>query len=164
MERFLAELTAAVTGAVGATGYWGILVLMALESACIPIPSEIIMPFAGYLASRGELSLAGASVAGAAGCVVGSCAAYAVGARGGRPAIERWGRWVLIAPHDLELADRWFARWGRAAVFGARLLPVVRTFIALAWRCGPSSGLPFWARCPGARRSPTAGSCSPSAG
>jgi membrane protein DedA with SNARE-associated domain len=131
MERVVAELTATVTGAVAATGYWGILVLMALESACIPIPSEIIMPFAGYLASRGELSLAGASVAGAAGCVVGSCAAYAVGARGGRPAIERWGRWVLIAPHELELADRWFARWGRAAVFGARLLPVVRTFIAL---------------------------------
>ncbi|HLK88928.1 MAG TPA: DedA family protein [Polyangia bacterium] len=131
MERVVAELTAVVTGAVGATGYWGIVVLMALESACVPIPSEIIMPFAGYLAYRGELSLTGASLAGAFGCVVGSCAAYAVGARGGRPAIERWGRWVLVAPHELEIADRWFARWGRSAVFVARLLPVVRTFIAL---------------------------------
>ena len=131
IQQLVAQVTAAVMGAVGATGYWGIIVLMALESACIPIPSEIIMPFAGYLAYRGQLGLVGVALAGAFGCVVGSCVAYAIGARGGRRAIERWGRWVLIAPHELEVADRWFARWGRAAVFFARMLPVVRTFIAL---------------------------------
>src|SRR5207247_1694544 len=84
-----------------------------------------------YLVYRGELGLLGVAVAGAAGCVVGSLVAYAVGARGGRPAIERWGRFVLLGHRELELAERWFARWGRQTVFWARLLPVVRTFIAL---------------------------------
>src|SRR5581483_9977763 len=128
LEHVVAGVTGFIVAAISAGGYGGIVLLMAIESACIPLPSEIIMPFAGYLVYRGELGLPGVSVAGAIGCVVGSLAAYAVGARGGRPAIERWGRWVLLAPHELELADRWFARWGRAAVFGARLLPVVRTF------------------------------------
>jgi membrane protein DedA with SNARE-associated domain len=116
---------------ISAGGYTGIVILMAIESACIPLPSEIIMPFAGYLVYRGELGLMGVAVAGALGCVVGSLLAYAVGARGGRAAIERWGRWVLLSPHELALADRWFERWGRQTVFWARLLPVVRTFIAL---------------------------------
>jgi len=127
----VASLTAFIVAAISAGGYAGIVVLMALESACIPLPSEIIMPFAGYLVYRGELGLAGVSLAGALGCVLGSLAAYAVGARGGRPAIERWGRWVLVSPHELATADRWFARWGRPTVFWARLLPIVRTFIAL---------------------------------
>src|SRR5213594_2214420 len=131
LGRLLAAATAFIVGVISAGGYTGIVVLMAIESACVPLPSEIIMPFAGYLVYRGELSLVGVAVAGAAGCVVGSLAAYAVGARGGRPAIERWGRWVLLSPHELALADRWFARWGRQTVFWARLLPVVRTFIAL---------------------------------
>jgi membrane protein DedA with SNARE-associated domain len=131
LERLVAAVTAFIVGSISAGGYGGIVLLMAIESACIPLPSEIIMPFAGYLVYRGELGLVGVSVAGAVGCVVGSLVAYAVGARGGRPAIERWGRWVLLSPHELELADRWFARWGRQTVFWARLLPVVRTFIAL---------------------------------
>jgi membrane protein DedA with SNARE-associated domain len=131
LERLVAGITAFIVAAISGGGYAGIVVLMAIESACIPLPSEIIMPFAGYLVYRGELELMGVAVAGALGCVVGSLLAYAVGARGGRPAIERWGRWVLLSPHELELADRWFARWGRQTVFWARLLPVVRTFIAL---------------------------------
>jgi len=131
LERLVTAATAFIVAAISAGGYGGIVLLMAIESACIPLPSEIIMPFAGYLVYRGELSLIGVSIAGALGCVVGSLVAYAVGARGGRPAIERWGRWVLLSPHELELADRWFARWGRQTVFWARLLPVVRTFIAL---------------------------------
>ena len=131
LERAVAAATAFIVAAISGGGYAGIVLLMAIESACIPLPSEIIMPFAGYLVYRGELSLVGVAVAGAAGCVVGSLAAYAVGVRGGRPAIERWGRWVLLSPHELALADRWFARWGRQTVFWARLLPVVRTFIAL---------------------------------
>jgi membrane protein DedA with SNARE-associated domain len=116
---------------ISAGGYLGIVVLMAIESACIPLPSEIIMPFAGYLVYRGELGLMGVALAGALGCVVGSLVAYAVGARGGRAAIERWGRFVLLGHGELALAERWFARWGRQTVFWARLLPVVRTFIAL---------------------------------
>jgi len=131
LERLVGAITAFIVAAVSAGGYAGIVALMAIESACIPLPSEIIMPFAGYLVYRGDLSLPGVAVAGALGCVVGSLAAYAVGARGGRPAIERWGRWVLLSPRELDLAERWLARWGRQTVFWARLLPVVRTFIAL---------------------------------
>ena len=131
LEGLVGAVTGFIVSAISAGGYGGIVFLMAIESACIPLPSEIIMPFAGYLVYRGELGLAGVSIAGALGCVVGSLAAYTVGARGGRPAIERWGRWVLLSPHELDVADRWFARWGRQTVFWARLLPVVRTFIAL---------------------------------
>ena len=131
LERVITAITAFVVASISAGGYAGIVLLMAIESACIPLPSEIIMPFAGYLVYRGELELLGVSVAGALGCVLGSLVAYAVGARGGRPAIERWGRYVLLSHHELELAERWFARWGRQTVFWARLLPVVRTFIAL---------------------------------
>jgi len=131
LGRLLAAATAFIVSVISAGGYPGIVLLMAIESACIPLPSEIIMPFAGYLVYRGELGLTGVAVAGAAGCVLGSLVAYAVGARGGRPAIERWGRFVLLGHRELELAERWFARWGRQTVFWARLLPVVRTFIAL---------------------------------
>jgi membrane protein DedA with SNARE-associated domain len=130
-ERIVAAVTGFIVAAISAGGYAGIVFLMGIESACIPLPSEIIMPFAGYLVYRGELGLVGVSIAGALGCVLGSLVAYAVGAYGGRPAIERWGRWVLLSPRELALADRWFARWGRQTVFWARLLPIVRTFIAL---------------------------------
>jgi membrane protein DedA with SNARE-associated domain len=120
-------------------GYVGVVFLMAIESACIPLPSEIIMPFAGSLttvlvvqgvthAARFNLVLVG--LAGALGCLVGSVAAYWVGAWGGRPFIERYGRYVLITHHDLETADRFFRRYGQAAIFISRLLPVVRTYIS----------------------------------
>lgn len=111
-------------------GYWGVVLLMAIESACIPLPSEIIMPFAGYLVSRGEMSLWGVGLAGAIGCVLGSLVAYWVGMYGGRPVIEKYGRYVLISRQDLEMADRWFSRYGEAIVFTSRLLPAIRTFIA----------------------------------
>lgn len=110
--------------------YTGIILLMAIESACIPLPSEIIMPFSGYLVSTGAFSLMGVSLAGAFGCVIGSLVAYYVGMNGGRPLIEEYGSYVLISRRDLERADRWFERWGDATVFFARLLPVIRTFIA----------------------------------
>lgn len=110
--------------------YVGIALLMAIESACIPLPSEIIMPFSGYLVSKGTLNLWLVSVAGAIGCVLGSWVAYAVGAWGGRPMAERYGKYVLLSHHDLDLADRWFSRYGEATIFIGRLLPVVRTFIA----------------------------------
>ena len=116
---------------ISGSGYTGIAILMAIESACIPLPSEIIMPFSGYLVSAGHFSLWGVAVAGALGCNVGSIVAYYVGAVGGRPLAERYGHYVLVTRHDLEMADRFFARYGDWAVFIARLLPVVRTFIAL---------------------------------
>lgn len=116
---------------ISGSGYLGVALLMAIESACIPLPSEIIMPFSGYLVSTGRFSLAGVAVAGALGCNLGSIVAYFIGAVGGRPLAERYGHYVLVTRHDLELADRWFARYGDWAVFFSRLLPVIRTFIAL---------------------------------
>jgi len=111
-------------------GYAGIVLLMAIESACIPLPSEIIMPFSGYLVYTGRFNLWLVGTAGAFGCVVGSLAAYWAGMHGGRPLIEKYGRYVLISRHDLDLADRWFDRFGEIIVFASRLLPVIRTFIA----------------------------------
>ncbi len=126
--EFLARF---ITSFISATGYLGIVVLMSIESACIPLPSEIIMPFSGYLVFLGRFQLVWVAVAGALGCNLGSLAAYYVGSWGGRPLVERYGRYVLITHHDLALADRFFTRYGDWAVFIARLLPVIRTFIAL---------------------------------
>jgi membrane protein DedA with SNARE-associated domain len=111
-------------------GYAGVAGLMAIESACIPLPSELIMPFAGFLASQGRFSLWVLGFVGALGCVIGSIPAYYLGLYGGRPLIEKYGKWVLLSHHDLDLADRLFQRHGEPVVFFARLLPVVRTFIA----------------------------------
>jgi membrane protein DedA with SNARE-associated domain len=126
--EFLARFIISV---ISSAGYVGIVLLMAIESACIPLPSEVIMPFSGYLVSVGRFKLAWVAVAGALGCNLGSFVAYYVGSLGGRPLVEKYGRYVLITRHDLALADRFFARYGDWAVFIARLLPVVRTFIAL---------------------------------
>jgi membrane protein DedA with SNARE-associated domain len=130
-EMILTTLAGLITATISALGYPGIVLLMAIESACIPLPSEIIMPFAGYLASTGRFSLVLVATAGALGCNLGSTIAHAVGRYGGRPLVERWGAYVLMSRRDLELADRFFARYGSITVFVARLLPVVRTFIAL---------------------------------
>jgi membrane protein DedA with SNARE-associated domain len=113
-------------------GYGGVVLLMGIESACIPLPSEVIMPFAGFMvASHPErFSLIGVSVAGALGCVFGSIVAYYAGMYGGRPLVERYGKYLLINHRDLDKADRWFAKYGIAAVFFSRLLPVIRTFIS----------------------------------
>ncbi len=131
IDRLLSALAAAILAVISQFGYAGVVVLMAIESACIPLPSEIILPFSGYLASQGKMNLWWIGIAGAVGCVLGSLVAYFVGARGGRPALERYGRYVLISRNDLERADCWFRRHGDLTVFVARLLPVVRTFIAL---------------------------------
>ncbi len=111
-------------------GYMGVLLAMAIESACIPIPSEIILPMAGWMVSRGIFDFWWAVIAGTVGCTIGSTIAYYVGAIGGRPALTRYGRYLLISPHDLETADKWFAKYGDWAIFFSRLLPVVRTFIS----------------------------------
>jgi len=131
LDRIITVLAGFIIATIAATGLFGVALMMAIESACIPLPSEIIMPFAGYLASTGQFSLWAAATAGAIGCNIGSAVAYAVGRHGGRRFVERWGGYFLVTHRDLESADRFFARFGSAAVFIARLLPVVRTFIAL---------------------------------
>jgi membrane protein DedA with SNARE-associated domain len=130
IDQIISAIAAWTVAVISSGGYFGIVILMAIESACIPLPSEVIMPFAGYLVSVGQLSLLGAATAGAIGCNVGSTVAYYVAASGGRAAFERWGKYVLISHADLERADAFFARYGSATVFFGRLLPVVRTFIA----------------------------------
>src|SRR6058998_449274 len=130
VARIIEFLSAFIVATISALGYAGVVLLMAIESACIPLPSEIIMPFSGYLVYTGRFNLWLVSIAGAFGCVVGSLVAYWVGMYGGRPLIEKYGRYVLISHHDLDLADRWFARFGEIIVFASRLLPVIRTFIA----------------------------------
>ncbi|MFZ0663131.1 MAG: DedA family protein [Acidobacteriaceae bacterium] len=136
-DKFLPFIFNFIVGTISASGYLGVLLLMAIESACIPLPSEVIMPFAGYLVYTrqptltGHLALIGVAIAGAIGCNLGSAVAYWIGALGGRPFIDRYGRFVLLEHRDLDRAEHFFARYGAVAVFVGRLLPVVRTFIAL---------------------------------
>lgn len=126
-----AHLTTILTNAFVTFGYLGIIIAMAIESCCIPLPSEVIMPLAGFLAFQSRLNLYGSVLAGAIGCVVGSIVAYYIGAYGGRPLLLRYGRYVMISEHDAERADRFFARYGDATIFITRLLPIIRTFISL---------------------------------
>jgi membrane protein DedA with SNARE-associated domain len=136
-EKILAILAHFIIATISASGYLGVTALMAIESACIPLPSEIIMPFAGYLVQArqptltGHLALVGVAIAGAIGCNLGSAVAYWIGARGGRPFIARYGRFVLLNQHDVDMAERFFSRHGAVTVLIGRLLPIVRTFIAL---------------------------------
>jgi membrane protein DedA with SNARE-associated domain len=128
-----------LNGLYGAVGYLGVLVAMAIESAMIPLPSELILPYAGFLVSdpsqvepltRGPWSFWIVVIAATIGNTLGSLVGYAIGAWGGRPFLKRWGRYLLIRPHEIELADRFFARYGPATAFLSRLLPIVRTFIS----------------------------------
>jgi membrane protein DedA with SNARE-associated domain len=129
-EKIIEFLVQFVTQAIGAGGYAGVAALMAIESACIPLPSEIIMPFAGYLAYKGTFSLFWVATAGAIGCNLGSVIAYWIGAAGGRPLVERYGKYVLMSHHDLDRMTAYFEKYGSITVLLGRLLPVVRTFIA----------------------------------
>jgi len=128
--KIIEILSVFIIATISALGYFGIVLLMAIESACIPLPSEIIMPFAGYLVSTGQMNIWLVGLAGAVGCVLGSMLAYWAGMYGGRPLIEKYGRYILLSRHDLDIADRLFDRYGEAIVFIARLLPAIRTFIA----------------------------------
>jgi membrane protein DedA with SNARE-associated domain len=119
-----------IVSVISALGYPGVFFLMAGESACLPIPSEVVLPFAGYIAYRGEFDLALVTAVGTLGQVLGAVAAYYVGALGGRPLVLRYGKYVLLDKDHLDTADRWFARWGSKAIFVSRLMPIVRTFIA----------------------------------
>ena len=130
-EKILTFVSTLIIATISTLGYGGVVLMMAIESACIPLPSEVIMPFSGYLVSTGRFGLQAVAIAGAVGCLLGSYVAYFIGMYGGRPFLVRYGRYVLVPAHEIEIADRFFARWGSHAVFFSRLLPVVRTFIAL---------------------------------
>lgn len=124
-------LTDSVIRFIEESGYPGIVFLMALESACIPVPSEVIMPFSGYIAWQQNLTLTGVVVAGALGNLLGSLLAYIAGFKGGRPLLERYGPYIMITDSKLRMADEWFERYGHEAVLISRMLPVIRTFISL---------------------------------
>lgn len=141
MTQIIEALASWIVDLISHGTYLSIVLLMAIESACIPLPSEIIMPFAGYLASKGVLSLWLAALAGAVGCNLGSTVAYFAGAWGGRRFVDRWGKYLLVSGHDLDVAESFFRRLGAAAVFIGRLLPLVRTFIALP---AGFARMPFW--------------------
>jgi membrane protein DedA with SNARE-associated domain len=131
VSKIISALAAFIIAVISKTGYLGVLLLMAIESACIPLPSEVIMPFAGYLVYTGRFNLLWAATAGALGCNLGSIVAYEIGRYGGRPLVERYGSYIFMGHHELERAEHFFQRFGAAAVFIGRLLPVIRTFIAL---------------------------------
>ena len=123
----------------GAVGYLGVMTAMAIESAMVPLPSELILPYAGFLVSdpnaiepltRGGWNFWIVVTVATVGNTIGSLVAYAIGAWGGRPFLERWGKYLLIRPHEIELADHFFQKYGPATAFFSRLLPVVRTFIS----------------------------------
>jgi membrane protein DedA with SNARE-associated domain len=116
---------------INSIGYWGILLGMVLESACIPIPSEVIMPFGGYLVSTGHLNIIGVIVIGTLGNIIGSLIAYAVGLWGGKRFIDRFGKYVFLSKKHLESAEKWFDKRGEITVFVSRILPAIRTFISL---------------------------------
>jgi membrane protein DedA with SNARE-associated domain len=124
-------LSDTITNLIASSGYPGIIFLMTLESACMPVPSEIVMPFAGFAVQQGRLEFFAAGLAGAIGCLIGSVLSYVVGYYGGRPLLEKFGRYILISRHEIDLAHSWFERYGVATVFIARLLPIVRTFVSL---------------------------------
>jgi membrane protein DedA with SNARE-associated domain len=131
MHAILDPIVEATLSILRSHGIWAVFVLMILESACIPAPSEVIMLFAGWLVWKGDVSMLEAVSAGVVGNVVGSVLMWYIAAYGGRAFIERHGRWVRLNTHHLDVSHRWFERWGSPAVFFGRMLPVIRTFISL---------------------------------
>ena len=133
VTKVIDALAKVVVGTIALMGYPGVFLLMAVESCGIPMPSEIIMPFSGFVVVEkglGWVGLVVMTLMGALGNLAGSLAAYWIGAKGGRPLIERYGRYMLISKHDLNMADRWFAKYGEATAFFSRLMPIVRTYIS----------------------------------
>jgi membrane protein DedA with SNARE-associated domain len=139
IAKIIAALSAFIISVIASSGYLGIVALMAIESACIPLPSEVIMPFSGALTvpeiaaqyGRTAFHLLWVATAGAIGCNLGSLVAYELGAIGGRPMVEKYGAYILLSKNELNMAERFFARYGSATVLISRMLPVIRTFIAL---------------------------------
>ncbi len=131
LMELIEQILLAITNAIAAMGYWGVGIGMAIESANIPLPSEVILPFGGYLASTGRLEFYRVVMAGTIGGTVGSALSYGLGLWGGRPLLIKYGRYFGFSMKHLETADKWFARYGEATVFFTRLMPIIRTFISL---------------------------------
>src|SRR5258708_15179168 len=127
IENIIGQLFVFISWVIGSGGYTGVMLLMAIESACIPLPSELIMPFAGYLVYKGQFNLYWVATAGAIGCNLGSVIAYEVGSYGGRPLVQKYGRCILLNAHHLERTDRLFPKSGVITIFHRPLLPAVRT-------------------------------------
>lgn len=136
-------ITNFITSTIDQLGYFGVALLMAIESAAIPLPSEIIMPFAGFLVESGRFTLFGLGLVGGLGSVVGSVITYGLGFYGGRALIIKYGRYVLISDHDLRLTEKFFQRFGKLSVFVGRMVPVVRTFISIPAGIGKVAFWPF---------------------
>lgn len=129
-EKIIAFLVQFVTHVIDAGGYAGIIALITFNSSGVPIPSELILPFSGYLVYLGRFNLFLVAAAGMIGCNLGSAIAYWIGAKGGRPLVERYGKWVLMSSHDLDRMSRFFDQYGSIAILVGRMLPVVQTFVA----------------------------------
>src|SRR3989344_2611233 len=130
IEPIISFLVYWITYIIGLTGYAGIFLLMLLESAGAPITSEIIMPFSGFLIASGKLNFWAVVLIGTVANLIGSIFGYFGGAWGGRPMLEKWGKYLLISRRDLDLADRWFKKYGELTIFFSRLVPLLRTFIS----------------------------------
>ena len=141
IDAVLVPVIGFIINTISLMGYAGVALLMAIESAAIPLPSEVIMPFSGFLVSEGRFTLLGIALGGAVGSVLGSWVTYWIGKYGGRPLIRKYGHYVLITEHDLDLTDRFFKRFGFWATFMGRVLPVLRTYISIP---AGISRVPFW--------------------
>ena len=130
LENIIGELVNWIESIISTTGPVGIMILMAIESCNIPLPSEAVLPFAGYLVSKGEMGFHAAAFAGALGCVLGSVPSYYLGYFGGRKFFEKYGKYVLVTKKDLDEADKLVEKYGDWAFFLCRMLPVIRTFIS----------------------------------
>lgn len=131
LDNILVPVVNFIQHTISTLGPFGVSFLMAIESCNVPLPSEAILPFAGYLVSKGVFSIHAAAFAGAFGCVLGSVPSYYLGYFGGRPFVEKYGKYFLISKHDLEIADKWEQKYGNFSFFICRMLPIVRTFISL---------------------------------
>lgn len=131
MGRFIEAAVKYITAGIAYLGYPGVFVFMALEAMCLPIPSEIVLVFAGFLAGQGRFSVWGAMLAGLAGALTGATVAYWAGRLGGRPLLERWGRWVLLTPRRLDRVEQWFSRYGAGAVIICRWVSGLRAIVSV---------------------------------
>jgi len=130
IEKLIALLAELVKGVIDAGGYSGLIALLTLNSSGIPIPSEVILPFSGYLVFQGRFNLFLVATMGTIGCNLGSAIAYWIGAKGGRPLVERYGKWVLMSHHDLDRMSEFFSRFGSITILVGRMLPIVQTYVA----------------------------------
>ncbi|RLQ91089.1 DedA family protein [Falsibacillus albus] len=131
LHQLMNSLDSLILDAISSLGIWGIFFGMLVESACIPLPSEVIMLFGGFLVGNGQLSFWSVIFAGVFGNLIGSILIYWVGKKGGRPFIEKYGKYVLLNQNHVKKSEAWFDKYGSAATFFGRILPVIRTFISL---------------------------------